>query len=347
MKSSSRGAYIGQAELDALRVQLDELERERAAAVAGAARLGGLATALADIAGSREPSDVIAALLQAVRETLRCERAIYYEARGDCLTMRSSSDGASYATPAWAPSSIAGREALFAASSVIIGEAHDLRAPLLDARGWYFFASLGDEDSVVGAVYGDGAGAQRSNEVLDPLRMITSVAAAALRGSHLYKQIHDLAVRDHLTGLLNRRALEDRLHEEIEMARALERECALVVLDIDDFKTVNDKFGHMAGDAVLARVATTLAHASREGDIVGRLAGDEFIAFFVDIESVGARYLVRRLSSELRRNGLRCSIGAAVFPRDATDAESLFSAADVALYAVKAAGKNGFAFAPG
>jgi len=346
MKSSLKAASIGQAELDALRLQLDEIERERAAAVTGVARLGGLASALADIAGSREPSDLIAALLHAVRSTLQFERAIYYEVREDCLMVRSSSDGASYTTAALAPISIAGREAMFAASSVIIGEPHDLCAPLLDARGWYFFASLGDEGRVVGALYGDGAAAQRSEEVLEPLRMITSVAAAALRGACLYKQIHDLAVRDHLTGLLNRRALEERLHEAIETARAHERQCVLVVLDVDDFKRVNDEFGHIAGDAVLAKVATTLAHASREGDIVGRLAGDEFIAFFVDIESVGARHMVRRLSSELRRNGLRCSIGAAVFPRDATDAESLFRAADIALYSVKTAGKNGFAFAP-
>jgi diguanylate cyclase (GGDEF)-like protein len=337
--------HIGQAELEALRSELDELEAERAAAIARAARLGGLARALAAIAGSREPDDVVFALLQAFRETLQCERTIYFEASGNSLSVRNGVDAGTRARPVqYAPIPLAAFPALFPATSVAIGEPHDLCAPLLDTRGWYVFASLADEGRVVGAVYADGFTMRRSNEALDPLRMITTVAAAALRGSYLYKQICDLAIRDHLTGLLNRRALENRLRDTIEAARRRGYECTLVILDVDDFKLINDVFGHVEGDLVLSKVAATLAHVSREGDVVGRLAGDEFVAFFVDTES-NARHLVRRLSSELRSNGLRCSLGAAVFPHAAADAEALFRAADRALYAVKAAGKNGFAFA--
>ena len=118
-----------------------------------------------------------------------------------------------------------------------------------------------------------------------------------------------------------------------------------MLIDVDDFKRINDTRGHAHGDAVLQHLAQTLTRSSRAGDIVGRYAGDEFVVLLPNIDVEISRVLVGRLSTELRAQGLHCSLGAAIFPKDAIDAEGLLCAADRALYATKAAGKNGFSFA--
>jgi diguanylate cyclase (GGDEF)-like protein len=92
-------------------------------------------------------------------------------------------------------------------------------------------------------------------------------------------------------------------------------------------------------------LADTLTRSSRANDVVGRYAGDEFVVLLVNVEATLAHTRVARLSRELQAAGLRCSLGAATFPHDAADAASLLAAADRALYATKAAGKNGFSFA--
>jgi diguanylate cyclase (GGDEF)-like protein len=334
-------------DLCALRGVLAAIERERAEAQAHAKHLGGLARALAAIAGSRETGDVIVALLEAFQEALGFDRVIHFEPRGHVLIVRAGVVGNVQIMPdccepiAFPPVFGKGDS-----PSIVVGGPHDLSAPLPDARGTYIFASLTNEQRAIGFVYADGHRESDSKATrLEPVHMLMTVAAAALRGSHLYEQLRELALRDPLTGLLNRRALEDRLFDTVEDCRRRETECVLAILDVDDFKKINDVCGHAGGDAVLAKVATTLSLASREGDLVGRLAGDEFLIVFTDVANADARFLVRRLSSELRRSGLRCSLGAAIFPRDANDADSLVRAADLALYAVKAAGKNGFAFA--
>jgi diguanylate cyclase (GGDEF)-like protein len=118
-----------------------------------------------------------------------------------------------------------------------------------------------------------------------------------------------------------------------------------VLVDVDDFKAVNDKRGHMEGDSVLRMVARTLTSCTRGDDIVGRYAGDEFVMLLSSADVEAGRSLVARVSATLRAHGLRCSLGAAQFPSSAADAEGLLAAADRALYATKAAGKNSFSFA--
>jgi diguanylate cyclase (GGDEF)-like protein len=222
-----------------------------------------------------------------------------------------------------------------------------LSAPLVDVRGWYVVSPLFGVDGALGVLYADGhrsAALPREREV-DAVRALTAIAAVALDNAALFARTQALAVRDPLTGLFNRRALSERLAAEIAASDRERRTFGYVMVDVDDFKRVNDRRGHAAGDAVLRLVADTLVRGSRAGDIVARYAGDEFVILLSNIDPELARALVSRLSAELRRQGLRCSIGAALYPRDAAGAEELAAAADRALYATKATGKDGFSFA--
>ena len=117
------------------------------------------------------------------------------------------------------------------------------------------------------------------------------------------------------------------------------------MLDLDDFKEINDRTGHAAGDAHLRKLADALVAMSRAEDIVARFAGDEFVIVQASPEPRAERSGVKRISELLGLQGFRCSLGAAVYPRDGLDAHTLFAAADRALYEAKQSGKNGFAFA--
>jgi len=303
-----------------------------------------LARALAVIAAAREPNDVIDALLRATRAPLHFGRAVYFELRGDLLIAQSTL-GTFSPQPTSLPAGlwdVAGRRR--GAETIVTGKSPEVQAPFSDARDEWIIAPLVYARQIDGFLYADGFKASAGENYLERLKVLVAVAAAALRGSFLYRRLSELALRDPLTGLLNRRSIEERLRDEIEAARRSCSECVLTILDVDDFKRINDVDGHAGGDAVLALVATTLSRVSREGDLVGRLGGDEFLILFRRTVWSESRFLVRRLSRELQRSGLRCSLGAAIFPRDASDAEGLLRAADRALYAVKAGGKNGFAF---
>ncbi|GAB4344532.1 MAG: hypothetical protein Kow006_00600 [Gammaproteobacteria bacterium] len=158
-----------------------------------------------------------------------------------------------------------------------------------------------------------------------------------------------LANLDDLTGLANRRAFHDGLRRELALCRRGDRHVAVLYLDLDGFKGVNDNLGHDAGDQVLRDVARRLRHSLREGDLIGRVGGDEFatlLAGNVDpaiaeqvasklIESVSGDY---RIGEEIARLGV--SVGIAYSGGGACDAETLISRADQAMYAAKRSGKG-------
>ena len=157
---------------------------------------------------------------------------------------------------------------------------------------------------------------------------------------------------DALTQLLNRKGFNDHLDRTVERARA-GRNVALLMLDLDKFKLVNDTLGHDAGDAVLIGVSERLAHTVGSDGIVARIGGDEFAILVEDYEreeDVGA--LAMSLLTELRasllyRNrdlGMRASIGIALWSSETRGGRDFFKNADIALYTAKAAGRDGFAF---
>lgn len=137
---------------------------------------------------------------------------------------------------------------------------------------------------------------------------------------------------DPLTGCLNRRGFEERAVAEIGAMRRRGGSGAILVLDLDHFKPVNDKFGHAAGDELLCWVSKTLEGVVRPADAVGRLGGDEFAVLFPEIEADQARLSATRVSEALGKRA-PASLGLAIFPDDATDLESLARTADMRLYA--------------
>lgn len=162
-----------------------------------------------------------------------------------------------------------------------------------------------------------------------------------------------LAYYDVLTGLANRRLLQDRFLQSLHMAKRYHSNLAVLYLDMDNFKRVNDTYGHSAGDELLIMVASRLAHSIREPDTVCRISGDEFVVLLQqfehqeDVAKVGRRIL-EALSQPFDLKGLHiaitCSIGASFYPQDGSDLETLLHCADTAMYTSKQQGKNHFLF---
>jgi diguanylate cyclase (GGDEF)-like protein len=170
---------------------------------------------------------------------------------------------------------------------------------------------------------------------------VTDLAATALQRDLL---AHD-AGHDVLTGLLNRRSYEAALAEAIGRAQRYDGSFALVLLDLDDFKAVNDKLGHAAGDEALRAIGAELRAILRTGDAAARLGGDEFAVIVLNVESTEVLGMLSgRLGAALERSpftaGIRFSAGVAAFPLDGAGAASLQRVADERLYADKA-GKDG------
>jgi len=167
------------------------------------------------------------------------------------------------------------------------------------------------------------------------------------------EQLYHLAHHDTLTGLPNRLSFLDRLRQSIALARRLGKQVAVLFLDLDRFKIINDTLGHAAGDALLVAMAGRLQQCLREIDCVGRLGGDEFaiavgnLTFATDAEKIAGKILkalgavVRIHEHELH---VTTSIGISLFPGHHEDAELLLRKADIAMYTAKAKGRNNIQF---
>ncbi len=161
------------------------------------------------------------------------------------------------------------------------------------------------------------------------------------------QRLVDRAERDNLTNLYNKEAARKRI--QWRMRQDGTETAAMFIIDLDNFKSVNDRFGHMFGDAVLTEMASSIAHLFRDGDIVARIGGDEFLAYMSALPSpriakTRAEKIIQTISSMMRENlkdtPLTCSVGVAYYPTSGEDYITLFQRCDHALYLAKAAGKN-------
>jgi diguanylate cyclase (GGDEF)-like protein/PAS domain S-box-containing protein len=237
-------------------------------------------------------------------------------------------------------------------------------------HGPEFFAAMWRDLATAGHWYGEIWNRRKNGEIYPEMLNISAVKDAAGRTQHYVALFSDItALKDHqrklehvahydaLTGQPNRVLLADRLQQAIARARRRHNLMAVVYLDLDGFKAINDTHGHETGDELLVAVALRLKETLREGDTLARLGGDEFVVVLADLANVGecesvlSRLLRAAAEPVLVRDiplQVTASLGVTVFPLDDGDADSLVRHADQAMYQAKQAGKNRYhLFDPG
>jgi len=213
-------------------------------------------------------------------------------------------------------------------------------------------------ESEVGAV--EATHAATDDQIIQLQEANANLVIAAIRAQELAEQIEvansqldHLAHHDVLTGLPNRILLHDRLHQAIELARRQGRAVAVMYLDLDQFKFINDSLGHAVGDQLLQSVARCLVSCVRHSDTVSRQGGDEFVLLLTRIEyaedaarSAQKILTALALSHRIGEHDLHigASIGISIFPTDGKDADTLLKSADTAMYFAKESGRNNYKF---
>lgn len=211
--------------------------------------------------------------------------------------------------------------------------------------------SLVDGPEYLGALSIARHGRPFSREEEELLEYLAGQAVVSIENASLHEAVEQQAVTDELTGLANVRAFLATMDREVERGRRFDTPLGLIMLDIDDFKLVNDSYGHQQGDEVLALVAGTLREEIRELDTAARYGGEELAVILPQTDASGAALLAERMraavqSLQVPRMGgggtltVTASFGVAAMPESALDRDGLIAAADAALYAAKRAGKN-------
>jgi len=184
----------------------------------------------------------------------------------------------------------------------------------------------------------------------DMLPAIAGHVATALDNASRYEEAVDLAEKDPLTGIYNRRGIYKRLAGELLRAQQTETPLAVIMTDLDNFKNINDTFGHPAGDGALRHLTQRILSALRHADLVGRVGGDEILVVLPNTTGEGARQVARRLLEEIAHSPypvasdchvpLKISLGIAAHPDDAQTLNELIKRADINLYLAKQMGGN-------
>jgi len=181
-----------------------------------------------------------------------------------------------------------------------------------------------------------------TDEDIDMLKAIADQAAIAISKAQLW----DMAFTDSLTGLYDRRYFKVKLHEEIQRAKRYDRPFSILMADLDNFKKINDTYGHAEGDRALKAIGRMLRKQIREVDIIARYGGDEFIMFFPEKGKADAHQLAKRLKEQIagdhfvNASTISVSIGIASYPEDGKKIEVLIDKADRAMYHAKQMGRN-------
>jgi diguanylate cyclase (GGDEF)-like protein len=344
-------------EIDRLRSRVSALEAERDEYAQQNAELFVLQQVFSTINSTLDIADILSMVLRGVVEALKFKRVILFDVGEDlAIVRRIECDENGAVSQCLDPREYRQHSSIVDVAQgslqLAFGNASDADAPLDDTRGAYCIAPLVARDIVRGVLYADDPPAQEISE--NQLRVLldfASQAAIAVENARLYEETRRLleetqrmANTDSLTGIPNRRALAEMLERELHTSERYDTPFAFVILDLDDLKKINDSGGHSLGDLALKRFAQVLKKNARKGDIIARYAGDEFVLIMAQSDREQTIRGIERIMSALRRNGLASSIGVAMFPTDGTDGQTLFFAADEALYAAKQAGKNQFRF---
>ncbi|MEM9461684.1 MAG: sensor domain-containing diguanylate cyclase [Myxococcota bacterium] len=205
-------------------------------------------------------------------------------------------------------------------------------------------------DQVLGAITLAACRPQQyPGPVRDMLRVISHQVGVSVQNARMYHSMEERATTDGLTGLTNRRAFQERFDQLHALAERTGQRYAVILTDIDHFKSVNDTYGHPVGDEVLRRTAAVFSGRSRRVDIVARYGGEEFVMVLPDTDGAGAEHFANELRKEIAgltmnsEHGsfnVTISMGVAEFPADGRDRGELLERADQALYYCKEHGRN-------
>ena len=212
--------------------------------------------------------------------------------------------------------------------------------------------------SAAGQVLGTIALMHRHNYKATPadielMENLANLAALAGEQHHLSEQLYYQARHDHLTGLSNRATLNDRLSQALKQSARSKTLGAYLLIDLDNFKNINDSHGHHTGDRLLKEVAKRLHQCVREGDVLSRMGGDEFVVVLTNLQKKkdavrAASRILKSLNSnfmiESFKGFLEASIGISFFPENGIDGDALHKNADIAMYTAKNQGGNRFQF---
>lgn len=329
---------------DNLREYVEQLEQSRHEFQAAMARLGDVLVSTHDIGG------IIDVVLEACTLTLRAEEALFFERIAMPARIRAT------AAQSWAVpdlelngTGIAGAAARHLAPVLFPGDVPLAEGePTAEAAMAVPVVSDGRLFGVV-AVYGRTAEGPFRPEDVHTLQTLARQTEVAIGNVFLHDETRRQARTDGTTGLWNRREFELRAGESVKEATRFKEPFGVILVDIDDFKQVNDRYDHSTGDAALIWLASRLSEATREVDVVARWGGEEFIVLLPRAGLAETATVAERVRSGVAAEPmvdgakvipLTVSIGFAVHPEDGHTADDLFRAADAAMLRAKRMGKN-------
>lgn len=326
--------------------RIDALERERDALLEKSQRLEVLQRSFVDIIAAQNEAALAGAALRGAWLGLGYSRALWFRidhAQG--VTAVYEIDGEDMTESEYG-GTLPGTSSLYRITSgdsdVATGWAGDFDAPLFDTRRRYAAAAVRTAGGESYLLYVDGSNDRAGTAwSVASLQELATHASFALDRMRMSAELERLAMHDPLTGLLNRRAMMERLGTELRTVKRTGETLAFAMIDIDDFKRINDTRGHAGGDQALVSIANILRTHTRETDVPARFAGDEFSIVMPRTDPAAARAVFERVVGAMRAQSLAASIGVS-FSRVGDDEAALMRRADEAVYAAKAAGKDRF-----
>jgi diguanylate cyclase (GGDEF)-like protein len=333
--------------VDEMRRKMDDLSRDLSDALDRAERESRRNRLFGELGGSIDLEELMDRVLDVAMEIPEFDAAMMVVEREGAAPAVATRGMTAQETAKPPTSGVAGALPGTMTVSYRYGRDRDLTSANL-IHGGIFIPLMGRELAPIGtlSLFWRTSDREPVAEQVEQAENLAESSIPAIENARRYGEARKLAETDALTGLFNQRFFHETLRREVMRAQRYERNLALIVFDLDDFKTVNDEIGHLAGDRVLSQAADRLRDAVRSVDVACRIGGDEFAVILPESSAVDADQLYRRVQNSMRGTALgadaerlRLSAGIAELQHGDTPA-SLFERADGALYRAKDLGKD-------